>query len=93
MTPRRHFITVGRALLSLRYASGLSQAGIARAAGLHVNTYRLIEQDKISPTIGTFEKIAAVYRAAASQLLAAAEAKTVSAMNEMCERITERRAA
>ena len=49
--------SLARKLILSRRASGLSQAELARRAGIRIETLNRIERLKLTPTIATVEKI------------------------------------
>ena len=52
---------VGRQLRSVRTAFGLSQRELAKRAGVTNGMISLIEQDRVSPSVGSLQKILAAF--------------------------------
>jgi transcriptional regulator with XRE-family HTH domain len=54
-------VEVGRQLRSVRTAFGLSQRELAKRAGVTNGMISLIEQDRVSPSVGSLQKILAAF--------------------------------
>ena len=66
-------MTIGQRLQAFRKSAGLSQRELARRAGLKNSTLSTIEQDKVSPTIASLEKILTAIPVSLDAFFSAAE--------------------
>ncbi|PWH19273.1 MAG: cupin [Anaerolineae bacterium] len=55
-------VNVGASLRALRNQQGLSMRALAELSGLNVNTLSLIENNKISPSVSTLQRLAVALR-------------------------------
>jgi transcriptional regulator with XRE-family HTH domain len=61
LTRKNMSIEVGKQLRAVRTAFGLSQRELAKRAGVTNGMVSLIEQDRVSPSIGSLQKILAAF--------------------------------
>jgi transcriptional regulator with XRE-family HTH domain len=69
MNPMTMHRSVGRRIAACRTGSGLSQARVARRAGLDPSYLSKIERGNVHPTIRTAERVAAALRVSLEKLL------------------------
>jgi DNA-binding XRE family transcriptional regulator len=73
-------VSIARSILRHRRALGLTQADLARRAGIRAETLNRIEKAKHSPSVPTLDKIDRAFKAAeAEQAAASAKAKQAAA--------------
>lgn len=60
---------LGKKLKKVRERLGLTQAGVAERAGIHVNYYARIERGEENPSFEVLEKIAKALKVKSSEIL------------------------
>jgi transcriptional regulator with XRE-family HTH domain len=60
---------IGKRLREVREERGMTQADVAKAAGLHPNFYARLERDEENVSIENFEKILKALKAKSSDIL------------------------